>query len=348
MSVGVTGILAFCLLGFCLAAGAVPARATPLGIEVKGNRLVDSSGQTLRLLGVNFSGAEYACIQGAGIWDSPTDDQAVRAIVAWRVNAVRIPLNEDCWLKTPGAPRRFSGAPYRRAITTFVERLHAAGLYVILDLHWNAPGRRRALGLQRMADLDHSPRFWHSVSHWFRHDRALVFDVYNEPHDITWRCWRDGCRLPWRSAGMQSLVRAVRAGGGGQPIMVGGLAYANDLSSLLEHLPHDPLRRLIASFHVYNFNECIDERCWDGVLGPIGRRLPIVTGELGEDDCAHGFIDRFMRYADAHGISYLGWSWNAVSCGADGPALITSPDGTPTPFGQGLHDHLAQLSAGGR
>ncbi len=50
-----------------------------------------------------------------------------------------------------------------------------------------------------------------------------------------------------------------------------------------------------------------------------------------------------LPFADAHGISYLGWSWNAVGSGrtcAGGPALIQSYDGTPTPFGVGFRDHL--------
>src|SRR5205823_2440848 len=41
---------------------------------------------------------------------------------------------------------------------------------------------------------------------------------------------------------------------------------------------------------------------------------------------------------------YLGWSWNTWSCSA-GPSLITSYDGTPTPFGVGLRDRLGALAA---
>jgi hypothetical protein len=49
-----------------------------------------------------------------------------------------------------------------------------------------------------------------------------------------------------------------------------------------------------------------------------------------------------MPFADRHGISYLGWSWNVADCEGE-PALITSYDGTPTPFGIGLRDHLRAL-----
>jgi endoglucanase len=73
---------------------------------------------------------------------------------------------------------------------------------------------------------------------------------------------------------------------------------------------------------------------------PVAARVPVVTGELGEDDCAHGFIDEYMGWADAHGVSYLGWAWNVWDC-KTGPALITDYAGTPTPYRVGLRDHLA-------
>ena len=80
----------------------------------------------------------------------------------------------------------------------------------------------------------------------------------------------------------------VRVSGG---LAKGGLAYANDLRGWLAHMPVDPERSLVASFHVYNFNECITPSCWDAQVKPLAARVPIVTGEIGEDDCAHGFID---------------------------------------------------------
>jgi hypothetical protein len=33
--------------------------------------------------------------------------------------------------------------------------------------------------------------------------------------------------------------------------------------------------------------------------------VPVVTGELAQGHCAHDFIDPYMTWADAHGVSYL-------------------------------------------
>jgi len=68
-----------------------------------------------------------------------------------------------------------------------------------------------------------------------------------------------------------------------------------------------------------------------------------VTGELGENDCGHAYIDQYMSWADLHGISYLAWTWDTWDC-ANGPALITDYTGTPTAFGAGFRDHLAALA----
>jgi hypothetical protein len=304
-----------------------------LVIAVSGNHLVNGAGKTVRLLGVDRSGLEYACVQGWGFSDGPVDAASIAAMKTWGIDAVRVPLNESCWLGINGVKPQYGGAPYRRYVESFVSRLNAAGLTAILDLHWNDKVQ------EKMADTAHSPAFWASVARAFVHDRDVIFDLYNEPHDVSWKCWRDGCG---RWAGMQQLVNAVRNAGGRQPLMLGGLAWSNDLSGWLRWRPRDPLHRLIASFHLYNFNTCDTAACWNATVKPVAAVVPVVTGELGEDDCAHGFIDTYMPWADAVGISYLGWTWDTWNCNS-GPALISDYGGTPTPFGAGFRDHLISL-----
>jgi endoglucanase len=336
-------VLLFTVLA-CLFAFAGPARAE-LAIHVHGNQLVDAEGRAIRLLGVNFSGAEYSCIQDRGIWSAPTDQAAIEAMQAWHIDVVRIPLNEDCWLGINGAPAEYSGGAYQQAIHEFVQTLHEDGLYAILDLQWSAPGANQATGLQQMADADHSVEFWSSVAHSFRADPAVLFDLYSEPHEISWECWLEGCTLPWQgggtwqTAGMQSLVDAVRAQGATQPLLLGGIEWANELSEWLIHVPSDPENQLVASVHVYPNNTCNSPGCWSSTLTPIASRYPVLAGEIGEFDCEDHFIDQFMNWSDANDVSYLGWAWNTFDC-SSGPALIADTNGTPTAFGQGLYERL--------
>ncbi len=67
---------------------------------------------------------------------------------------------------------------------------------------------------------------------------------------------------------------------------------------------------------------------------------------MGEGDCRHTYIDPYMRWADRHGVSYLGWTWDTHggwTCRA-GPSLITDYSGSPTGFGIGLREHLRALA----
>jgi endoglucanase len=336
--------LALALSLIAIAVGAGCGGSSRLAVRVIGNELADGEGKPIRLLGVNRSGTEYACIQGWGFFDGPTDARAIAAMKSWRINAVRVPLNEDCWLGINGVPARYSGARYRAAVQDYVARLHEADLYVVLDLHWSAPGTRLATGQQPMPDRDHAPAFWSSVARTFKEDPGVVFDLYNEPYDISWRCWRDGCVLPGgsSSAGMQTLVDAVRSTGASQPIIATGPGFGNDLSAWLEYRPHDPADQLAAGLHMYDYSPvCTGPDCWTREVEPVARRVPVVTTELAQGGCAEAFINRFMKWADSAGVSYLGWSWNPWGCAA--PALIRSWNGLPTAFGARFRAHLRSL-----
>jgi aryl-phospho-beta-D-glucosidase BglC (GH1 family) len=344
------------LLQFAIAIVAIGAALAPSSaaakpwVGVRGNQLVDRAGDPVRLLGVNRSGAEYQCTEDSGIFDGPVDEASILAMKSWHINAVRVPLNESCWLGINWIPPSLGGANYREAIRAYVQRLEQAGLYVILDLHWAAPRTYPAAGIIPMPDAEHSPDFWRSVATEFRDDRSVIFDLYNEPRPgVPWSCWESGCEIEdhwvglYPAVGMQQLVDVVRSTGARQPLMLAGIDWASNLDGWLAHLPADPAGALVASNHTYTSTIC-KARC-RATLTRIARRFPVVTGELGERDCRHRYIDAYMRWADRQGISYLGWTWDAYNgwtC-RSGPSLIKDYGGTPTNFGIGLREHLRKL-----
>ena len=139
---------------------AATASPTAPEVSVQGHQIVDANGNPLRLRGVNRSGSEYACVQGWGFFDGPVDASTLTLIASWGSNAVRVPLNAQCWLNINGVPAAYSGQAYRDQIRDFVDRINAAGMVAIVDLHWNAPGTNIAYSQQVMADADHAPAFW--------------------------------------------------------------------------------------------------------------------------------------------------------------------------------------------
>jgi hypothetical protein len=318
------------------------AAAAPPGLQVSGNRIVDGAGAPLRIAGVNRSGSEYACAQGWGMFDGPTDAASIAAIASWGVNAVRVPLNEDCWLAINGVNPAYAGANYQSAIRNFVGRLQAQGLDVILDLHWGAPGNQLATSQEQAPDADHAATFWASVAAQYKGVGGIAFDLFNEPHDISWSCWLNGCTTPsgWQATGEQQLINAVRGAGATQPVIAEGLDWGNDLSGWPANRPHDPAGQLAAGWHVYNFNGCNSTSCWDSTVAPTAQQVPVVATEVGENDCAGGFLNTLLPWADNHQIGYLPWAWNTASCGG-GPSLISDYSGTPTAYGAAYKSHIA-------
>ncbi|HXX31958.1 MAG TPA: cellulase family glycosylhydrolase [Myxococcaceae bacterium] len=335
--------------------GARPDGGTPVdggtvlpALHAEGNELLDPAGHPVQLRGVNRSGTEYACIQGWGIFDGPSDDASLDAIVAWKANAIRIPMNEDCWLAINGAPAAYSGASYQQAIAAFVQRAVAKGLYPILELHWSASGTTAATGQDPMPNRDHSVAFWAEVAGAFRDQPEVILELFNEPYpdsnqdtDAAWTCWLSGgtCSgVSYAAAGMQELVTAVRDAGAGNLVLLGGVQYSNSLSQWLSHVPSDPADNLAAAWHVYNFNACNSASCYDSTVAPVAAGHPVVATEIGEDDCAGTFIDPLMSWLDGHGASYLGWAWDTWGgC----LVLIDSYDGTPNgAYGTAYRSHL--------
>jgi endoglucanase len=98
------------------------------GFHVVENRIQNSEGRAVMLRGVNRSGGEYQCTKGTGFFDGAANEEAVRAMARWKINAVRVPLNETCWLAGGGLSQGVSGENYKQAIMTYVAFLKRYGL----------------------------------------------------------------------------------------------------------------------------------------------------------------------------------------------------------------------------
>jgi endoglucanase len=332
-----------------------PRIITPtLAVSVRGRQLVDAQGHSIHLVGVNRSGTQYMCVLGRGIFDGPDDASSIAAMKAWRINTVRVPLNEDCWLGINGVSPAYSGSAYRAALTAYVAQLNAAGLYAILEVHWNAPGGVQALGQKNMLDASHGYALWRSIATAFKRSPAVLFDLYNEPHDLAgtpqeeWRCWARGCG---EFAGMNRLLATVRSTGAHNVVLLAGLGWAADDSGWLAHEPHDSIHQLAATFHVYRAHSlCTTESCWNRTLLPVAARVPLIADEFGEMQCGDpvslAWLQAWMTYATSHGLSLLAWAWDATlgNCSV-GPRLITNYAGEPTPYGVAVKTFYAGLGA---
>lgn len=362
-----------------IAAAAATARArTQPAVHISGSRLIGLDGRQLRLIGVNRSGTEYSCSGpvagggfGYGIFQGPADAGSVRALQSWHVNAVALPLNEACWLGGyAGLDSRYSGRPYRQAISDYVNRLAAARIYVVLRLSGAAPGDH-AYGSDQvspnevpMADADHSVAFWSSVASTFRSSQRVLFHTFDEPHDVSWTCLRDGCTatdLPegktrfgsYQTAGNQAMVDAIRATGARQPIIISGPEFAGDLSQWERYAPRDPRHELMADVSSFDYADYVVGHA--ATLRDLSHRHPLIVGGFGDTNCSSTYSAKVMSTIDSIHQSYLAWTWDTVQdYGGCSNALLDDPriqngfpagyySGRPSGFGAGVRAHFRQI-----
>ncbi len=252
---------------------------------------------------------------------------------------------------------------YRDEVRRFVTALNKAGMVVILDLHSRKRIGQPEFGNLAMPDSE-AIAFWTSVAGEYAGNPSVMFDAFNEPYsrynasgtrylfDLTWRCWRDGgCAAPFEDdqsasagqvtypvQGMAAVVEAIRTAGAEQPVLLGGLDYANDLSHWLEFAPDDD--QLVAAFHSYDFKECSTEDCWERVVGKLADSVPVLTSELGADRPQKGYVERYLDWVDAHHLGALFWVW--ADHPGDPMALISSERDRPTAYGISARSWLSE------
>ncbi|MDQ2623449.1 MAG: glycoside hydrolase family 5 protein [Actinomycetota bacterium] len=365
-----------------------PASASTPVPRVDGNVIREATtGKEFIPHGVNWPSFEYACEQGWGHSNPGAGPATAEAMLEWNINTVRLPLNQDCWLGDDGLPAsqpwilpRLTATGYRKAVESFVGDLTSAGIVTILDLHWSAPPGFRADGLRPMPD-SRSDDFWLSVAGRFRNNPGVIFDLFNEPHSrwdpdrqkaggagtgdwdfrLTWNIWLNGggaatnhadtdypfTNPGYRTTGMAELLRTVRLAGATQPVILSGLDYANDLSRWLEFAPGDD--QLIAGFHNYPGQRCNSETCWNREIAELAAEVPVITAEVGQNDCRFDHVARYVDWADDFHIGYLAWAWWDLDLPGAAPsctnfALIDDLDGTPTgQYGAAFRNHLISL-----
>jgi endoglucanase len=345
------------------AAGGLPYDATANGpYTVKGNMIVDASGQQYIFHGIGRDGLEYNC---SG--DGPLD-QAHLAYMGsgnggsggtyWGANTVRLPLSEGFWLNgAPGYP--CSAQQYQQLVKQVVNTLTSLKLNVILNLQWTDAGGQslQGGGPWAMPDGD-SVTFWQQVASMFSSYSNVLFEIYNEPHPANWSCWMNGCiitndtgssndcqcskTLSYQAVGMQTLVNTVRNTGATNLILVGGMNWGFDLSQVAAN----PIKgsNIVYDTHPYPYADKAPNT-WDAAFGKLSATYPVISAESGEYDCGTSYLSQLLPYFDAHRIGWVAWAWTVHGVVCSYPQLVTDYQGTPSiSTGQYIYQYLHSYS----
>lgn len=340
-----------------LLAALVIAAKGPALLHVSGTDVLDDRNRPVRLRGVNVASLE---------WSSDGEGHVLETLrVAtedWKANIVRVPLSQDRWFgKAP--EQKDGGKAYRALVRRAVDAVASHRAYVLLDLHWNdADEWGKNIGQHMMPDMN-SVEFWKSCAREYRNHPAVLFDLYNEPHDITWDVWKSGGTVEeksgpgarqgafkpvtYRTPGMQALLETVRKAGANNVVVAGGLDWAYDLTGPLKGYALTDTKRgrgVIYACHSYPFKG-------DSVAKFLAKldaalpKIPVIVSEFGANNRGekpaepNPWIAQIVPALQERKVHWTAWDLHPAA----GPTLITGWDYRPTPsFGAVVKDALAK------
>jgi endoglucanase len=288
--------------------------AAPGGYYTEGNRILRADGTPHHFHGVARPSLEWNP-DGENL-----SDQDFELMASWGANVVRIALNQAYWLRW---------GPYPNTVDGHVQSAKAAGLDVILDLHWSDRGTSGDGDAQRMADTN-SRIFWQQVATKYKDDGRVLFELYNEPHDVGWSVWKNGGDSGdgFTVMGMQELYDTVRATGADNLVIIAGLNWAYDLSQVT----HNRIAgyNIVYATHPYDYTGK-QPSDWPDDWGYLATTDPVMITEFGDTNCSTTYYQDVINYANQNNISWTAWAWYVAGC--DFPSLISDWQGNPTAAG---------------
>ncbi len=336
----------------CAAAPKLPA------LHTKGSQILDNKNRPVVLRGVNV-----ACMEWSSDGEGHFLDTVKVAIQDWNANIIRVPLSQDRWFGK-GPEQKDGGVNYRDLVKKAVDYASSNRCYVLLDLHWNNVGEwGRNIGQHYMPDM-YSVDFWKDCAKAYKNNPAVLFDLYNETHDITWDLWKNGGEvketkgagarqgtfkpITYQSPGMQGLLDTIRKAGARNLIVAGGLDWAYDLSGFLEGYQLMDTKEgqgVVYACHNYPFKGDSIEKSLKKLDAALPS-IPVIMSEFGPENREakanepNPWIERMLKEWDSRKCNWIAWDLHPAA----GPCLLQRGwEYKPTPsFGALVKASLAK------
>lgn len=317
-------------------------------LSVEGSKIVNPSGETVNLRGVNI--ADPAKLEFDGQWS----ERLFAEVADWGANAVRIPIHPMAW-------RRQGQDWYFARLDEAVRWANQHELYIILD--WHLIGNIQANLYQHPmyeTTMDETRKFWQQVALRYRGVPTLaVYELYNEPtHDFIGNGAESLGKASWEGlrAIHEELIDLVYVYDQNVIPLVSGFNWAYDLS----FIPDQPVRRegIAYAIHPYpqkakpeqNTKQAYFE-AWQKQWGFVADSYPVLATELGwvkEDGYgAHvpvihnegTYGPRVVEFMEARDIGWTAWVFDPDWS----PTLINDWDFTPSEQGAFFKKTLTEL-----
>jgi len=288
----------------------VPPALSPL--HVVGNSFVNAAGAKVILLGIDIWNQRVA-LDGPA---RPLAQANFRYLAnSWNVKVVRIPIYPPTWA---------TGQDNLTFLQKQVSWANEYGMYAIID--WHAVGDIAYPNGWNVPSLAVTESFWSTISQAFDGKPGVMYEIYNEPSELTWNQWQGYA---------QQIVNVIREYDPNTVILVGGVDSSFDLSGV----PKLPVSGTNIGYVVHPYpNGCSylgesGSTCWDSAFGNTAAAYPVFATEWGyytsdQSLCAdsisnlnfNGYATKLLAYMQGKGISWSAWVWNPYGC----PTMLLS------------------------
>ncbi len=323
------------------------AQAAPNYLHTAGSKIVDSSGRTVAISGLNWFGFETANNAPHGLWQRSYTSM-LDQIKSLGYNALRIPFS-NAMLRPGVVPSSIDytlnsdlkGLTSLQVLDKIIEAAGQRGIKVILDDHRSTPGGGpESNGLWYTSDYPESTWIedWKMLAARYKSNPTVIgMDLRNEPHGDA--CW--GCGNPatdWRLAA-EKAGNAILAINPNLLIIVEGISNYNgqgywwggnlmgakeypvrlNVANRVVYSPHDYPASV--SYQSYFGAPSYPKNLpgiWDQFWGYLASQntAPVLIGEWGtryETQSDQTWMQSLASYVQSKGLSYTFWSLNPDS-----------------------------------
>ncbi|HEY2733988.1 MAG TPA: glycoside hydrolase family 5 protein [Polyangiales bacterium] len=283
-----------------VAPGGVGAVGQHGALHVKGNRVVDASGQPLQLRGMSLFWSQWSNFYSAGTVDQLVDD--------WHATVVRAALgveNDGGYLASP--------TDNEMKVVSVVDHAIQRGLYVIIDWHDSNAQTHQSSAID----------FFTRMAKKYGSSPGVVFEIYNEPTMVDW---------PTVKTYAQAVIAAIRGAGATNLVIVGTPNWSQDVD-VAAGSPLTGYTDVAYTLHFYAATHKQPLR--DKAQKALDAGLALFVTEWGTcESTGDGMLDPsetklWLDFLNQNQISWANWSLNdkAESCSA-----LTPTAGTKGPW----------------
>jgi len=280
-------------------------------LAVKGNRIVDKTGQPVQLRGMSFGWSNW----WGQYWTPGTVDWLIDD---WKTEVIRASMGIE-----PAGAYLSNPAAERAKVIAVVDEAVKRGAYVIIDWHEeNAPKH-----------IAQARAFFTEMATRYGSQPNVIYEIYNEPVNYSWSQIKSYAI---------DIVAAIRAQDPDNLIIVGTPNWSSDIESAAAN----PLvgTNIAYTFHFYAASHKQASR--DQVSRALAKGIAVFVTEWGTCEASGtGTLDSnetntWLQFLDQNKLSWTNW---AISDKAGETCSALMPNSSPTG-----HWPASSLSADGK